>query len=171
MAAALPKQEIRRLLSRTPPLVEGLINAEEQLQPNGVDLTLRQVAMFASPGIIGTSNQERRLSDVSPLVFDGLGDLEVMAGAYLVTFNEIVNLPQDIMAIGQPRSSLLRCGAAIHTAIWDAGYSGRSQALLVVYNPYGLRLKKEARLMQLVFFRLTAATEAGYKGRFQGENR
>ncbi|MDO8634622.1 MAG: deoxyuridine 5'-triphosphate nucleotidohydrolase [Dehalococcoidia bacterium] len=171
MSGVLPKQEIQRLLSQTPPLLEGMVNADEQVQPNGVDITLRQIAMFSSAGRIGTSNLERRLSDTSPLVFDGLGDMELMAGAYLVTFNEVVNLPPDVMAIGQTRSSLLRCGVSINNAIWDAGYSGRSQALLVVFNPYGFRLKKDARLLQLVFIRLTTATESVYKGMFQGENK
>ncbi|MBF8303913.1 MAG: deoxyuridine 5'-triphosphate nucleotidohydrolase, partial [Dehalococcoidia bacterium] len=146
MSGVLPKQEIQRLLAQTPPLLEGMVNADEQVQPNGVDITLRQIAMFSSAGRISTSNLERRLSDTSPLVFDGLGDMELMAGAYLVTFNEVVNLPPDVMAIGQTRSSLLRCGVSINNAIWDAGYSGRSQALLVVFNPYGFRLKKDARL-------------------------
>src|SRR3989304_892117 len=120
MSAVLPKQELQRLLSLTPPLLEGLINADEQLQPNGVDLTLRQIAMFSSAGRIGRSNQERKLSDTAPLVFDSMGDVELMAGAYLVTFNEIVNLPPDVMAVGQTRSSLLRCGVSMHNAIWDA---------------------------------------------------
>ena len=171
MSPVLPKQELQRLLSLTPPLLEGLVNVDEQLQPNGVDLTLRQIAMFSSAGRIGRSNQERKLSDTAPLVFDSMGDIELMAGAYLVTFNEIVNLPPDVMAVGQTRSSLLRCGVSMHNAIWDAGYSGRSQALLVVFNPYGFRLKKDARLLQLVFLRLTTATESGYKGMFQGENK
>ena len=73
------------------------------------------------------------------------------------------------MALGRPRSSLLRCAVSVGTAVWDAGYEGRSQALLMVYNRYGFRLKRNARLMQLVFFRLTGETE-GYTGLFQGEN-
>ncbi len=170
MTAVLPKQEIQSLLSRTPPLLEGMVNAEEQVQPNGVDLTLRQVAMFSSSGVIGRTNQERRLSDTAPLTFDGLGDMELISGPYLVTFNEIVNLPPDVMAIGQPRSSLLRCGVAIHNAVWDAGYSGRSEALLVVHNPHGFRLQQGARLMQLVFFTLAVPDAEGYRGRYQGEN-
>ncbi|HLB27762.1 MAG TPA: deoxyuridine 5'-triphosphate nucleotidohydrolase, partial [Dehalococcoidales bacterium] len=71
--------------------------------------------------------------------------------------------------LGRPRSSLLRCGVTVNTAVWDAGYSGRSQSLLVVYNPLGFRLQKDARVVQLVFFRLTGETE-GYKGAYQGEN-
>jgi dUTP pyrophosphatase len=73
------------------------------------------------------------------------------------------------MALAMPRSSLLRCGVTVHTAVWDAGYSGRSQSLMVVYNPRGFRLQRNARIVQLVFFRLTQETE-GYQGIYQGEN-
>ena len=139
------------------------------MQPNGVDLTLRAVALLQSMGRIPVENRQRLVSDLSPLVFDGLGFIDLPPGSYLITFNEIVHLPDNIMAFGRPRSSLLRCGVAIHTAVWDAGYSGRSQALMVIYNPQGFRLQRNARVMQLVFQQLTGETE-GYRGTYQGEN-
>ena len=80
------------------------------------------------------------------LPFGSDGYLDLIPGAHLITFNEIVNLPLHVMALGRPRSSLLRAGVAIHTAVWDAGYRGRSQALLVVYNHHGYRLGKDAQI-------------------------
>jgi dUTP pyrophosphatase len=103
------------------------------------------------------------------LAFDGLDFIDLMPGAYIVSYNEIVHLPRDVMALARPRSSLLRCGVTINTAVWDAGYSGRSQSLMVVHNPHGVRLQRNARLMQLVFLQLTRETE-GYQGVYQGEN-
>jgi dUTP pyrophosphatase len=73
------------------------------------------------------------------------------------------------MALGRPRSSLLRCGVTVGMAVWDAGYSGRSQSLMVVYNPQGFRLQKNARVAQLIFLPLSQKTE-GYQGAYQGEN-
>jgi len=87
-----------------------------------------------------------------------------------VTFNEIVSIPRNAAALARSRSTLLRCGASLETALWDPGYRGRSQSLLVVYNPHGLRLKKNARLMQLIFLRLEKDAEKAYAGRYQGEN-
>ena len=92
-----------------------------------------------------------------------------MAGAYLITYNEIVHLPKNVIALATPRSSLLRCGVTVHTAVWDAGYSGRSQSLLIVYHPQGFRLQKNSRIVQLVFLELTQETE-GYNGIYQREN-
>lgn len=169
MKTILSKKDILELIAATPPLVENYINLDEQVQPNGFDLTLKDVAMIQTGGQIAASNSDRRLSDLSPLVFDGTGYLDLVPGAYVITYNEIVNIPRNVIATGAPRSSLLRCGVTVQMAIWDAGYSGRSQSLMVVYNPYGFRLQRNARVAQLVFHQLTAETEA-YNGKYQGEN-
>ena len=169
MAVVLSKAEIQRLLKKKPPLIEGCLSLEEQLQPNGIDLTLRDVALLQSSGRVTVQNSQRLLPELAPLVFDGMGFIDLMPGAYIITYHEIVNLPRDVMALARPRSSLLRCGVNVGTAVWDAGYSGRSQSLMVVYNPQGFRLQKDARIIQLIFFKLGQKTE-GYKGIYQGEN-
>ena len=150
-------------------MVERHVELQEQLQPNGFDLSLRDVARYSSPGQIGASNESRVLSEKLPLPFDAEGWLWLEPGPYLVTFNEVVNLPANVMALGRPRSSLLRSGVSLHTAVWDAGYSGRSQSLLMVHHSGGFRLQRGARLAQLVFFRLSTPPAEGYQGRFQGE--
>ena len=169
MTTVLSQHDIKRLLEQEPPLVEGFINPDEQLQPNGIDLTLRQVALFQSAGKVAASNNQRVVSDLSPLIFNGLDFIHLAPGIYSITYNEIIHLPANIMALATPRSSLLRCGVTVNTAVWDAGYSGRSQSLLVVYNSQGFRLQRNARIIQLVFFRLTNQTE-GYQGVYQEEN-
>ena len=124
MAAILSKHDIHHLLKQEPPLIEGYINLKEQVQPNGIDLTLREVALPQSSGKIAITDSQRLVSDLAPLVFDGLGFIDLMPGAYIITYNEIVHLPKNVMALATPRSSLLRCGVTVNTAVWDAGYSG-----------------------------------------------
>ena len=167
--AVLSKEDIKCWLNQEPPLVEGWTDLETQLQGSGFDLTLRDVALPQMAGKIAVANSQRVIPAVAPLVFDGQDSINLVPGAYIITYNEIVHLPRSIMALGRPRSSLLRCGVNIGTAVWDAGYSGRSQSLMVVYNPYGFCLQKNARLIQLVFLELTGETE-GYRGIYQGEN-
>ena len=167
--AVLADSEIRRLIEQNPPLVEDYVDLEAQVQANGFELTLREVFVMQSAGRIAVDNSQRVISEVSPLMFDGLGDIELIPGTYLITYNEVVHLPKNIMALGRPRSSLLRCGVTIGTAVWDAGYEGRSQSLLVVYNTRGIRLQKNARIMQLIFMEMTGESE-GYNGIYQGEN-
>jgi dUTP pyrophosphatase len=169
MKTILSKQDIQNLIQQNPPLIESYLNLEEQLQPNGFDLTLREIAIPQNGGQIGISNAQRKLSNLGPLVFDGADCVDLAAGAYVITFNEIVHLPKNVMALGAPRSSLLRCGVSVHMAVWDAGYSGRGQSLLVVHNPFSFRLQKNSRIAQLVFFELAGETE-GYNGAYQREN-
>jgi dUTP pyrophosphatase len=170
MFGVLSREDILKMLGGSPPLVENLCDTQQQVQPNGIDLTLKEVALFSSSGSLGTGNENRAVSSTSPLVFDGLGRVDLLPGCYLVTYNEVVNLPKNIMALALPRSSLLRCGVSIHHAVWDAGYSGRSQSLMVVYNPQGFRLYRNARIVQMVFFILSREAAQGYQGMFQGEN-
>jgi dUTP pyrophosphatase len=151
-------------------LVESMIDSETQTQMCGVELTLQKIERFITAGAVAFDNKERKLPETESLNFDEMGWIELTAGSYLVTFNEIVNIPKDVAAMARARSTLLRCGATLETALWDPGYRGRSQSLLVVYNPQGLKLKKDARLMQLVFLRLENEAEKLYSGKYQGEN-
>ncbi len=167
--ACLDRESIRRRLSASPPLLEGYRDLEAQLQPNGFDLTLAEIAAFADPGVLTADNAGRRLAATTPLPFGADGALHLNPGPYLVTLNETINLPLDVMALGKPRSSLLRSGVAMHNAVWDAGYRGRSQALLVVYHPRGFTLSRNSRVLQIVFFLLAHPVDEGYRGRYQGE--
>ena len=164
----LDRESIGRLVQGTPPLIECFLSLDDQLQPNGFDLSLLEVARLVSAGSIGADPSERELPATVSLDFGPDDWLCLNPGPYLITFNEVVNLPRDLMALGRPRSSLLRSGVSIHTAVWDAGYRGRSQSLLVVHHPGGYRLQRGARLMQLIFFRMPQAASQGYQGRFQG---
>jgi dUTP pyrophosphatase len=167
--AVLTAAGIRELQRRDPPLIEPLSEPEIQIQPNGVDLTLESVWCIVGTGTIGRSNDDRVIPDRLPIDPDSDGWLVLSPGTYIIRLREVVALPLDVMAFGRPRSSLLRCGAAIHTAVWDAGYRGRSEALLVVTARDGIRLAPGARVLQLVFCRLDAPTHA-YAGAYQGEN-
>ncbi len=169
MTAVLSANDIRKLIDQNPPLVEGYLDLATQVQPNGFDITLRDISRLQTPGQIAVSNAQRIVSELFPLEFDGDGFIMLEPGIYSITYNEIVHLPNNVMALARPRSSLLRCGVTVGTAVWDAGYSGRSESLLNVYHPGGFRVQKNARVVQLVFFRLTENTE-GYNGTYQNEN-
>jgi dUTP pyrophosphatase len=171
VGAVLNSKEIRAMIESEPPLLSDYEDLETQVQPNGFDLRLAQVARFKGPGTIGVSNADRLLPELDNLVPDAGGFLYLTPGSYHVTYAEVVSLPKDLMALGRPRSSLGRSGASLHTAVWDAGYSGRSTSLLVVYNPDGFRVQIGARVAQLVFIRLSTPDDAGYLGIYQGENR
>src|SRR3990172_12777683 len=169
-APMLSHDELVSLLNENPPLVEKMIDPGTQVQPNGIELTLQRVEVHDGSGSIAFDNSERRLPETKNLDFDNEGWMHLPGGSYKIVFNEIVNIPKNIAAIAKPRSSLLRCGVTVETAVWDAGYSGRSESLLVVYNDKGFRVKKDARVLQLLFFRLGEEVRKGYSGVYQNEN-
>ena len=160
---------IRGLLDGEPPLLAPVGDREAQVQPNGFDLTLDSVWRMAGVGAIGLTNAERSIPERVAVAPSSDGWFALAPGSFIIRFREVVALPLDVMAFGRPRSSVLRCGAAIHTAVWDAGYHGRSEALLVVYAEAGVRLAVGARVLQLVFVRLEAPTQS-YAGMYQHEN-
>ena len=167
--SVLSREELRAALAATPPLVED-IEIDVQVQTNGIDLRVERVQRLSSPGLLGATDAVREPAAREDVPTDKDGWWDLHRGAYVVTYREKVNLPRDLMALARPRSSLLRSGVAIHTAVWDAGYSGRGEGLLSVLNPRGYRLQRGARVLQLVFFRLATATAEGYRGKYQGEN-
>lgn len=171
LAGALSREQLRGLIETADrPLISGLLDIDTQIQPNGVDLTLREVSRYEGGGTIGVDNGDRVLPELVPMPFGEDGWLVLQPGTYHILYNEIVDIPATLMALGRPRSSLNRCGVTINTAVWDAGYNGRSTSMLVVQNPDGFRVQRDARVMQLVFFGMSEATAEGYRGRYQGEN-
>ncbi len=164
----LGRSELLRRLNDNPPLVEGLIDPEIQVQPAGIELTLRKVYRICGAGSIDFDNSGRIIPKYEELKFNGEW-IHLGRGIYIVQYNEVVNMPLDLVAIARPRSSLVRCGATVETAVWDPGYRGRSYSLLIVYNEEGIRLKRNARLVQLVFIKVMGDTGGGYKGTYQFE--
>jgi dUTP diphosphatase len=164
----LSGDEIRRL---------GIVDIATRLaqhalfQPNCVDLSLDALWRFGGPGRLGQTSADRRLPDRQDLAFDADGWLSLEPGAYGLRYAERVDLPTDCGGLCFPRSSLLRMGLHVPTAVWDAGYGGRGEGLLVVVNPRGVHLQRGARIAQLVLFRLNEAASAGYEGQYQNENR
>lgn len=144
--------------------------AAEHLQPNGVDLSVDAVWQFLETGSLGRSNADRRLPERNALEFGADDWLELAPGSYGIRYGEWVEVPADCGGLVFPRSSLLRMGLHVPTAVWDAGYAGRGEGLLQVTNPHGVRLQRGTRIVQLILFRLTSAAGSSYRGAYQHEN-
>jgi len=167
----LNRENLKKLILEKS-LVAGYIDLDTQATPNGFDLTVAGISTFNSTGALDFSNKERVLPDcpeISPKKQkpgDKFGWWHLAKGAYKAKTNETVNLPNDLIAIAFPRTSLLRMGAYTHHGVWDAGFNGKGEFILVVENPQGLKLKQNARIAQLVFLPINE-TDQGYKGIYQ----
>jgi dUTP pyrophosphatase len=165
--SVLSAEDIRKRIDNEG-LIRDYIDLEKQIQPNGFDCTLRSVGRLKGVGKIDFDNSERVLPETEEIPFEDEW-VFLEPGVYRAYLNEVVNLGDDIMAIARPRSTLVRSGINVLTAVWDAGYEGRSEVGLEVINRKGVWLKRNARIVQLVFIKLTSRTE-GYKGIYKGEN-
>jgi len=138
--------------------------ADEQIQPNGVDLTLDGVFEQREPGHIGVDGKtigERRELDT-----DGSNGYSLVPGGYVVRYTETVRIPEDHIGFILPRSSLMRNSCMLNTAVWDAGYEGRGEGLLQVHHD--IEIERSARIAQLVLAK--ADHDGVYDGSYQGEN-
>jgi dUTP pyrophosphatase len=152
-------------------LVRNLRHVAQQQQPCGVDLTLRQVSKWTSAATIDFDNTKRRGAKVSNLPFDNTNHtITLQPGAYLIDFNETVQIPRNCMASVFPRSSLWRSGVGINAGVIDAGYEGAMGALMEVKNPNGIVLHRNAKLAQIVFGEMGETVE-GYNGIYQSSTR
>lgn len=148
-------------------LVRNLRHVAQQQQPCGVDLTLRQVSEWTSAATVDFDNTKRQAATVSSLPFHNTSNtITLQPGAYLIDFNETVQVPRNCMASVFPRSSLWRSGVGIEAGIVDAGYEGAMGALMEVKNPNGIVLHKDAKLAQIIFEEMGETVE-GYKGIYQ----
>lgn len=88
----------------------------------------------------------------------------------LATTQEYVEVPNNLTAFVEGRSSIGRIGLFIQNAGWvDPGFKGR--ITLELYNAGSLPIKLQAgkRICQLVFCSMDQATENPYKGKYQGQ--
>lgn len=160
----------RSLISRA--IIRNVNHPTLQAQPCGVDLTLKRVLKWTSPGIIDLDNQLRQTATTEEIPFLPEKEstkpyLDLAQGSYLVEFNETVCVPLDVMGQIFVRSSLFRSGVMIHAGVMDSGYEGAVGALMQVVNPMGLRVYPAACLAQFVFHQMTEEVD-GYKGVYQG---
>ncbi len=136
---------------------------EEQVQPNGVDLTLGEVFVQTEPGHVGRDGKS--VGDRARAEPDGEDRYALEPGAYVVRYGEPVRIPEGHVGFVYPRSSLLRNSCMLNTAVWDAGYEGVGEGLLQV--GHDLAVEPGARIAQLV---LARADHSGtYDGSYQGE--
>jgi dUTP pyrophosphatase len=139
---------------------------DEQVQPNGVDLTVETVLEQVATGRIGTDGKE--IGDreaVETTERDGETVYHLQPGGYVLQYAETISIPDGHVGFVYPRSSLMRNSCMLDTAVWDAGYTGKGEGLLEVHHD--IELEQGARVAQLVLARADHADT--YDGSYQGE--
>ena len=88
----------------------------------------------------------------------------------LATTMEYVELPDNLTAFVEGRSSIGRMGLFIQNAGWvDPGFKGQITLELFNANSLPIRLEAGRRVCQLVFCKMDQAAKNPYRGKYQGQ--
>ncbi len=140
---------------------------QEQIQPASVDIRLGNtfsVVDDTPSGIITLGNKiEYKTIETDKYL--------ILPGQFvLATTMEYFELPDDLTAFVEGRSSLGRMGLFIQNAGWvDPGFKGEITLELYNANRCAIELKAGRRVGQLVFAKMDAPALNPYNGKYQGQ--
>lgn len=134
----------------------------------GLKLHLDKIFTFRGKGKL--YRESKHLPEVDEVKSNDQNIYVLSPGAYKIRYRELINVPNNAIALAIPRSTLLRMGVTVYTAVWDPGYSGRGEGLMIVFNPNGIEIEAYAQIAQLVFIYMDRKTSFTYRGSYQYEN-
>ncbi|ACV24599.1 deoxyuridine 5'-triphosphate nucleotidohydrolase [Methanocaldococcus fervens] len=140
---------------------------EKQIQQCGIDLRVWKIFKIEGEGTLDFSNEKRKLPNYVE-IFNSEKDESITLdrGIYVVKVADYMKIPENVAGFAYPRSSLLRMGATIYSAVHDPGYEGRPEYLMHVFNP--IKIYRYARIAQIVFIEcrdVKGVYEGIYKGK------
>ena len=138
-----------------------------QIQPASIDIRLGNtfsIVEDTSTGIINLEN-EIKYKTITTDSYILLPNQFVLA-----TTMEYFDLPDDLTAFVEGRSSLGRMGLFIQNAGWvDPGFKGEITLELYNANRCAIELKAGRRVGQLVFAKMDNTALNPYNGKYQGQ--
>lgn len=130
---------------------------DEQLQPNGVDLRIDKIYEITNTAILKDKEYDKGVREESEILLkDNFSSLDknsymVMKNKpHIVVYDEIIKIPEGHIGYVFPRSRLMRSGGFLTTAMWDQGYEGRGEGLLIPLN--NLVIENDMRIVQFTLF-------------------
>ena len=140
---------------------------DEQIQPASVDIRLGNTFSIVddSPSGIITLEKEIQYKTITTDTY------LIMPGHFvLASTMEYFELPDNLTAFVEGRSSLGRMGLFIQNAGWvDPGFKGEITLELYNDNRCAIELKAGRRVGQLVFAEMDDAAIHPYNGKYQGQ--
>ncbi len=140
---------------------------KEQIQPASVDIRLGNTFSVVddTPSNIITLDSQISYKTITTDTY------LIMPGEFvLATTMEYFELPDNLTAFVEGRSSLGRMGLFIQNAGWvDPGFKGEITLELYNANRCAIELKAGRRVGQLVFAEMDALAINPYNGKYQGQ--
>lgn len=139
---------------------------EQGLQQQGIDVRIKKVNKLSGSGVI--PKEGKTLLPVYEEMQVSVNDSwYLQPGYYEVEFEEGCNVPNNATLHFKTRSSLVRCGALVHSGQFDAGFKTNNMgAFLQVLNP--ISIQKGARIAQAIVFTSNEVSNL-YDGQWQGD--
>ncbi|MDI6825663.1 MAG: dCTP deaminase [Candidatus Aenigmarchaeota archaeon] len=156
-------EEIKELI-KSKKLLENVDG--NNIQPAGVDLRVKCIYRLKNGGYIGTKKgQNPEVENIC----NKLGNKFTLKPNefVLVETMEKVNMPNDLLAIILPRSSLFRCGVSLHTAVVDPGFIGTLTFGMKNLSEHPFEIEIGSKIGQIVFEVVKGNTKL-YDGKYQG---
>ncbi len=137
------------------------ISSKHQVHAYSVDLTARQIYSLGPTGAVDFAGSDYLAADPHAVSAyqkhsqDKYHWWSLLHGAYLVEFNETLDLAENEIALLEPHERLLRAGA-VHPALYVRGKVDPLATMLSVAGAK-IEIKQNARISTLRLFRLAAA--------------
>ena len=149
---------------------KGIItnHCKEGVQQQGIDVRLKGIRTMLNRGKIPAQGKTI-LPYYYEVKFEEDNCIELPTGYYEVEFEEACEIPDNMVLNYKTRSSLVRCGAIIHSGQFDAGFKTQNMgAFLHVIRP--IILEKGARLAQAIVTESYPVNENDlYNGQWQND--
>lgn len=139
----------------------------EQIQPASIDIRIGNTYSILEDSPLGIINLDKEIKYRQIITDKYL----LLPGQFvLATTMEYFELPDNLTAFVEGRSSLGRMGLFIQNAGWvDPGFKGEITLELFNANRCAIELKAGRRVGQLVFAQLDDNALNPYSGKYQGQ--
>ena len=141
---------------------------DNQYQPAGIDLKLGKINVFDNTddvyAIVDNRKQlPKQVELPESAVKVGTTKLEVgytlePHKPYIAVVDKKIKIDKDYAQIYLPRSSLLRAGVDVRTALGDPGFHGHLSFLVINHNEVPFFIKKGERFAQMINIKVDEAT-------------
>lgn len=161
--------EIHKLVAKKK-LVEGLSKRElENPEGAGFDLRIGELYEMKGSGFLGVTDRATpTVKLVASYEKDGEKKVTLKPNTYYMMGTiEAVNLPENLVALMRPRTTLFRSGVHVMLGQVAPGYKGKLNFGIVNLRDVPFHLEMGARVVHIQFFEVKGKNNL-YRGQWQG---
>ena len=150
-------------------IVKGFCN--EAVQQQGIDVRIDKISVVDGHGIVPAAGKTIKAHTTNIEWLNGDSEyVDLQPGYYEVELMESCDIPKDAVLNYKTRSSLVRCGAIVHSGQFDGGFNtDKMGCFLEVLQP--VLIERGARIAQAVVDESYPVDDDKlYNGQWQNDN-